>query len=284
MRQLILVEGLPGCGKTTISRKIYEYISTIRETNLYQEGDGHPADLAWCACIPVEQLDSIIKEYPQYGIQLKKFMYIEDGYAVVPYTQFPIDDESFLQLMESYEVYDNRVGFKTFSVLHLKKWKKFSQQTLEGREMAVFECAFLQNHINELLLFHCMSEELIEEYLLNLITTVNELEPILIYLNQPSVYETIGKVSDIRVNKEGKQVWMERVISYIQESPFGIAHSLSGFEGMVSYFEYRKNVELNIIKKLPIDCYIIDNPNYDWIKTWKEIQQILDLHITSKLD
>ncbi|WP_105615821.1 P-loop NTPase family protein [Vallitalea okinawensis] len=280
MRKLILVEGLPGSGKTTISKRIYEYTSTIRKTHLYQEGDGHPADLAWCACIPVEKLDCIMKEYPKYEMQIKRHMYIEDGYAVFPYTQFPIDDKSFFQLMESFEVYDNRVGFKTFSDLHIKKWKKFSQQTLEGEAMAVFECAFLQNHINELLLFHCMSEEHIKKYLLNLISTVNELNPILIYLRQPSVYETIRKVSDIRVNKEGKQVWMERVISYIQESPFGIAHSLSGFEGMVSYFEFRKEVELNIIKRLPIDSYIIDNPNYDWVNTWKEIKEILDLHVT----
>ena len=41
MRKLILVEGLPGTGKTTISRKISEYISTIGEAHLYQEGDGH---------------------------------------------------------------------------------------------------------------------------------------------------------------------------------------------------------------------------------------------------
>jgi hypothetical protein len=202
-------------------------------------------------------------------------MYLEDGYAVVPYIKFPIEDKSFYQLMESYEVYDNRVGFDIFSNLHLRKWKRFGEQAQKIEELTVFECAFLQNHINELLLFHCMAEDEIEKYLLNLIATVKELEPILIYLNQPSVHETISRVSAVRVNEEGEKVWMERVIAYIENSPFGKAHSLSGFEGMVSYFEYRKKLELNIISKLPIETYILDNSNYDWTKTWEDIKEIL---------
>ena len=244
---------------------------------------GHPADLAWCACIPLEQVDAIMKKYPVYKVQMEEYMYIEDGYAVVPYTQFPIEDKSFFQLMESYEVYDNRVEFETFTDLHIKKWDRFGKQALKDEGVNVFECAFLQNHINELLLFHCMSEEHIKNYLLNLITTVNKLEPILIYLNQPNVYETIEKASELRVNEDGKKVWMEGVVTYIQESPFGLAHSLSGFEGMVTYFEYRKKIELSIISKLPIDVYIIDNQNYDWVKTWKEIQRVVDLHIEKSI-
>lgn len=283
MRKLILVEGLPGTGKTTMSRKIWEYMSVSRRTHLYQEGEGHPVDLAWCACIPMEQLDALMKKYPAYESQIERHMYIEDGYAIVPYTQFPIEDKEFFQLMESYEVYDNRVGFEIFSKLHTRKWKRFGEQAKKVDDMTVFECVFLQNHINELLLFHCMSEEQIEKYLLNLITTVNELDPILIYLNQPNVYETISKISDIRVNNEGEKVWMERVISYIQDSPFGIAHSLCGYEGMVSYFEYRKKVELNIIAKLPIETYIVENLNYDWTKTFNEIQEILDCKIEKRV-
>ena len=276
MKKLILVEGIPGSGKSTMSRKITEYMSAARTTHLYEEGDGHPADLAWCACIPIEHLDSIIKRFPNYEMKIKQHMYIEDGYAVVPYIQFPIEDKSFYQLMESYEVYDNRVGFDTFSKLHLRKWKRFGEQAQRLKELTIFECAFLQNHINELLLFHCMAEDEIEKYLLNLIATVKELEPILIYLNQPSVHETISKVSSVRVNEEGEKVWMERVISYIENSPFGKAHSLSGFEGMVLYFQYRKKLELNIMSKLPIETYIVDNPNYEWTKTWEDIKEILD--------
>jgi hypothetical protein len=275
VRKLILIEGIPGSGKSTLSRKIAEYMSAARKTHLYEEGEGHPADLAWCACIPVEQLDSIMKKYPDYESRMREYMYIEDGYAVVPYIQFPIEDRSFIQLMESFEVYDNRVGFETFTQLHMKKWKRFGEQASKAEDLTVFECAFLQNHINELLLFHCMSEEQVEKYLLKLITTVKDLEPVLIYLNQPSVYETLRKVSEVRLNEEGKKVWVERVIPYIENSPYGRLHSLNGFNGMVEYFEHRKRVEMNIIAKLPIETFIIDNPDYDWAKIWEDIKEIL---------
>ncbi|MHB8129718.1 MAG: P-loop NTPase family protein [Mobilitalea sp.] len=276
MGRLVLIEGIPGSGKTTISKKIAGYLSsTNRKTNFFEEGDSHPADLAWCACIPFEQFDDIVIDYPAYESLMRQNMYQEEGYMVVAYTRFPIEDASFYQRMESYEVYDNRVGLETFVDLHKKKWTSFSKQAMAVDEFTVFECAFLQNHINELLLFHCSSEKEIEDYLLELIHTVKGLNPVMVYLNQPNVYETIRRVSDARFNEKGEKDWMERVIPYLENSPYGKLHKQKGFEGMVAYFEERKRIELAVIKKLPIETHIIDNPDYNWDKVWEEVQKII---------
>lgn len=46
--RLILVEGIPGAGKTTTARKIKEkLIDEGKEAILYEEGMSHPADMAW---------------------------------------------------------------------------------------------------------------------------------------------------------------------------------------------------------------------------------------------
>ena len=45
--KLILVEGIPGAGKTTTARKIRdELISQGQNVVLYEEGMSHPADMA----------------------------------------------------------------------------------------------------------------------------------------------------------------------------------------------------------------------------------------------
>ena len=206
---------------------------------------------------------------------MKQHMYWEDRYAIIPYTRFLIEDPSFFSLLESYEVYDNRVSFQTFADLHMKKWISFGEQAKTVDEITVFECAYLQNHINELLLFHCMAEKDINDYLMKLITTVKDLNPILIYLSQPDVYETINRVSDSRVDEKGEKVWRDRVISYIENSAYGKAHSLEGFDGMVTYFKDRKKIELNIINNLPVETYIINNAEYNWDEVWEEIQKII---------
>ncbi|WP_017417227.1 zeta toxin family protein [Clostridium tunisiense] len=46
--KLILVEGIPGAGKTTTARRIKKrLISEGKNVILYEEGMSHPADMAW---------------------------------------------------------------------------------------------------------------------------------------------------------------------------------------------------------------------------------------------
>lgn len=280
MSNLILIEGIPGSGKTTLSQKTFDYLQASGKASvLYQEGDGHPADLAWCACIPEEKFEIVIKQYPQYAEAIRDISYRDEGYEIIPYTKLDIDDKTFYSTMENYEVYDNRCGFEIFTELHKKRWKKFGEEAQLDGKITVFECAYLQNHINELLLFHNMDERDIIDYLLELIQTVKDLNPILIYLEQPKVYETIKRVSDARKNKDGQHVWMERVMNYIADTPYGKRNALSGFDGMVTYFEQRKKIEQKILSQLPIKVFRIENKNYDWHDVWNKIKEIIESQI-----
>lgn len=278
MHRLILVEGLPGSGKTTLSKKIASYLREWRETNHYNEGEAHPTDLAWCACVPSEQLEAIYERFPEYRPHMEAHMTVEDGVAIIPYTRFPIEDQEFYALMESFELYDHRVGFETFCELHLKRWQRFAEAALTEASINVFECAYLQNHINELLLFHEMSEVQIESYLLRLIDTVHKLNPVIIYLDHPDVSHSLRQVSDARVDSNGERVWMDRVIAYIESCPFGKSHHLKGFEGMVAYFEHRKSIELRLMQQLPVKAHVVTHDG-DWEQTWRTLKALIDTEI-----
>ena len=59
--KLIMVEGIPGSGKSTIAQKIADYYkSKSLAINPFNEGQAHPADLAWSACVPLGSLNDIL--------------------------------------------------------------------------------------------------------------------------------------------------------------------------------------------------------------------------------
>lgn len=268
--RLILVEGIPGSGKTTISTKIKDYlINKGLNVTLYNEGDLHPADMAWNAIFTKEEYDDLIKQNKEYEQVIKENSILEDDYVIVAYTKLDLykDQNELMKNFENHEVYDGRVSLETFKNIHLKRWKKFSDEMKESEnEIVIFECAFLQNHINELLAVYEKDVHFIKEYLEELIETVKGLNPKLIYINQDSVRETLSRVAKERVsdNKEIHPDWIDMIIEYFQNSNYGKDNNINGFDGVVRYFEKRQELELKVIDDLYIDKSIITNYEYNW--------------------
>ena len=272
--KLIMIEGIPGSGKSTFAKRISDfYINHGVKVNLYNEGGFHPADLAWNACIPVELLNDILAPYESFRNEIDKNIFIEDDYAIISYTQVKTTDNAFFKDMEAREVYDNRVPFDVFNELHRKRWRSFGKQVKEKNELTVFECALLQNHVSELMLFHLADIELLKTHINELIQTVTELSPSMIYLSQPNVRKTIERVSKQRIFENGN--WIDGIINYSETSPYGKLHGIKGFDGAVQIFEERKRIELEIIKSLPIKTIVLENPNYDWEALWEKIESFL---------
>jgi hypothetical protein len=274
--KLILIEGIPGSGKSTIAQKTGEYLSARGiKTKVYTEGQLHPVDLAWCAYIPFAHFESIMSLYPQYGETLRGKMRIENKHVIIAYTQSGIKDPDFCRLLESYEVFSGRTGFNVFTELFLKRWGNFAKKEENSDEISVFECAYLQNQLCELIYFYQMDESNIEKYMLSLMDTVKNINPIMFYLNQPDIAEHLRCLADERVNENGEKDWLRQVILYTENSPYGQMHNLKGFEGVIKGLEKRKQIELNLIKKLPLKTYIIENPDYNWDEVWQQIQEKL---------
>lgn len=175
--------------------------------------------------------------------------------------------------MESHEVYDNRVPFEVFDMLHRKRWSAFFQQAKEKDELTVFECAFLQNHVSELMLFQLANIETMKQHFNALIKTVMALSPVLVYLSQPNVRETIERVAKQRVYENG--TWIDGFIHYTENTPYGKLHDIRGFDDTIQSLEIRKATELEIIKSLPIQTIVLENPDYDWDTLWKSLQNKL---------
>ena len=268
--RLILVEGIPGSAKTTISKKIRDYLMNKGlDVILYNEGDMHPADMAWNSLLTREEYSNVINENIEYENIIKANSIFEDEYVIVAYTKlgFHKDENKLMNFLEAHEIYDGRVSIEIFKDIHLKRWTKFRKLIQEDKnKIVIFECAFLQNHVNELLAMHEKDLDYIRKYLNELIETVNEINPKLIYLKQLSVKETLTRVSKERVsdNKEIYPDWIDMVTQYFENSNYGKHNNINGFDGLVRYFEQRQAIELEVIKDLPIDNLIVYNTNYNY--------------------
>ena len=259
MAKLILVEGIPGSGKSTTARKIEQLLNS-RDVNVrcFNEGDLHPCDLAWHSCVPLPRYEQLLNTFVEEKEVLKQYTSVEENYAYVAYTKLELkpDHPLFIELA-SYEPYNGKVSLQKFKDLHFSRWKRFGEQTHDDTTY-IFECAYLQNHIVELILTYQQSHEYIKEYMKELIETVRSLEPVLIYLSPTDVAWTINNAANERKTDRPDiwNDWINNVIAYIENSNYGKAHNVTGLTDCLEFFKQRQRLELDIIRELPIETYV----------------------------
>lgn len=280
--RLILVEGIPGSGKTTIAYKIKEAMDSKGiKARLFNEGDSHPADLAWSACLTLEEYENILKENPDMADKIKENTRIEDDYAIVAYTKLglPMKSKGLIEFFEGKELYDGKSSVDTFKELHLKRWRAFAESVKDDECINIFECAYLQNHVNELMSRNDQSFDDIESYMVELIDTVKELNPKLVYLTQPDIKETIRRVAEERVSPDKSKWddWIDLVIKYVEASPYGQAKEYKGYDGCIKFIEDRKKIEEKIIADLNIDKAIVVNDQYEWDSVLADVLSHINL-------
>lgn len=273
--RLILVEGIPGAGKTTTARKIKEkLIDEGKEAILYEEGMSHPADMAWNACLKEDEYNDFIKKCSEMWEGSKKSISkeelisriqrqtrIEDNNVILAYTKIDFPEDCYLSLIgdvASKEICDGRKSLDEFRDIHLRRWSKFAEQALLNDNIYIFECAFLQNHIFELLGVYEKSDEEIYLYLKSLLETVKSLSPSIVYIEPSSVEDIIIQAANERKSPEGSRPdWIDEVANWVSNVNFGKSHNLKGIEGVFYFCKERLRIDKLMIEKLNVPVTII---------------------------
>lgn len=266
--RLVLVEGLPGSGKTTLASKIADDLkSQGHQVALYLEGDMQPCDLQWISRMAPADYEAAVahlhrkwQESPQgeswqdISSRLQTHSTAEDGHILTAYTKLDFADVELWDALDPFrngEVHDHRVNTSQYREIYLRRWQRFGEMYRDNAQVVIFECAFLQSHVTELLAFHEAGADEIVSFLAELIEPVRHLQPELHYIQALDYSRRIREAAATRGD------WLQQLIAYVSESPYGTSHNLGGFDGAMKFFDERMRIERIAMQQLPLTTHII---------------------------
>ncbi|MCK5129091.1 MAG: hypothetical protein KAQ68_04525 [Clostridiales bacterium] len=257
--KLIILEGIPGSGKTTMARRIHKYLNEHNISNkLYLEGEEyHPVDLLWCAYFNHRDYCKLLSNYNEQADTIKKNSIIEEEYSLVKYktrdrTIFSDDLGDYLAKNEFCYSDSPIVPIDTFTEVFRKRFERFSSSIKNIDQITIFESTFFQHQIHDIHRNYSDDYELILNHLKILLDEIRSHDPVLFYITQKSVKESLDKTALIR----SKSKWSS--------------------EESVNFWTWRKEIELQAINDLDMNAYIIDNSDYNWDTVFETIVSVLN--------
>lgn len=249
------VEGLQGAGKSTFVQKLSEELTDYK---VFCEGEYSPVELAWCAYVTEEQYHKVLMKYPSLGEEIKQKTVIEGEHRIICYTKILTDVPNFHRDLEAYEIYNGNYDIESFENVILSRFEKWNG------ERQIFECSIFQNIIENQMLFFMMSEDEIMHFYKRLKNVLMNKPFRIIYLDADDIPGTIDVIRKERSDNNGNELWFPMMLKYLEESPYGRKHALTGLDGLLEHLARRKALEHRIIREIFKDnACIIKSKNYN---------------------
>lgn len=260
----VFIEGIQGMGKSTLLNSICAAVPAFR---VCREGDYSPVDLAWCAWLSGEEYVRVLQSFKPLHDEIIQNTVQEQDHYIVTYTKIRTDVPGFYQELEKFEIYNGRKNLQDLKNLILARYRNFT-----GTDY-LFECAFFQNIIEDLILFHQLKDDEIVDFYRELFDAVDKDQFVLLYLHSDGVEDSLRTIKKERCDPQGNEAWYQMMLDYLVHSPYGREHGYAGFEDMIAHFRHRQQLEMRIIREVLGDRAMILQA-----KNWKidEIKALIE--------
>lgn len=272
--KLIIVEGLPGSGKSTIAQFIAHQLqgNNIKAQWYYEVGLYHPLEFCSVACLDRKDYEELLNKYSDFRSILeaeaeKKYNKYFYKYIELQRKYKGIIPEGLIEQLEGLDVENSNV--ESYMDLKGKKWEEFSKKIDSSEEITVIESSLFQGPIVTMLLSNKPREE-IKKYVSKLLNTVKGYNPTLIYLYEKDVENSIKKILEFR----GAD-FTEYIVTMVCESSYGKSKSLTGIEGAIEFFREYRSIGDELYDELGINKVDIENSEGIWDKYKEDILKFL---------
>ncbi|MEH7013620.1 hypothetical protein V7087_22900 [Neobacillus niacini] len=262
--KLILVEGLPGSGKSTTAEMTNNILKDLKvDTNLFLEGNvDHPADYEGGSFFSKTEFAELLEQFSEVEhILLKHAIERCDGFVLSQYKlkkdveEIKIPD-TFWDQIWNHDIYELSLD-KNIELI-TDKWKRFAEQAMTSDQTFIFECCFIQNPVTIGMIKYGASQEVVMSYVKQLADIIEQLNPILIYVDQYDLSRSFTKAV-----QERPKEWSTGFMDYYNNQGYGKMHGAQGIEGTIAVLKARKQLESSIFNALDIKKVKIDNSQFD---------------------
>lgn len=277
--RLFIVEGLPGSGKSTAAKLVYELlVEKGIEAELYSEGNlDHPADYDGVAYFDEKDFRLLEESHPESKAVLNEIKIKHDTGYLIPYMKavkeqkISFEDDIFNVIIKN-DIYE--LPLEQHTRLILDRWSNFVDSRIVKDGVAVFECCFIQNPVTVSMIRSNAAKAFTLNYTNSLAEIIKPLKPVLIYIDQRDIRSSFCKV----IPERPKQ-WLEGFTNYYTNQGYGLAMDLKGLEGVMQVLEARNALESEIFDSLKLAKYKINNSAFNLASLKDRINSIISANI-----
>lgn len=280
--KLIIVEGLPGSGKSTTAQQVFDILKAKGiDTEFYSEGNfNHPADFDGVAYFNSEEFNILEKAHLGSNdiVDKIKIKYL-NGY-LIPYRkaieeQQILFENELLNDITKNDIYE--LPIEIHIELILSRWKDFVKKYVYSDKVFVFECCFIQNPITVSMIKNNCHRDITLSYINKLVNIIMPLSPVLIYVEQGSIKESFMKALSNRTKE-----WLDGFIDYYTNQGYGLHNNLHGIDGVMEILIARNCFEKEIYDSLKLNKYNIDNSAFNLELLKERINLIIEKTFNSE--
>jgi GTPase SAR1 family protein len=256
MPNLILVEGLPGTGKSTwlSAFKQYFQIKDIPVKLFYEDASDHPVDFDGKACFTEDAFNSFQKN--MQIDKLSKYIEKESSYIYFDYKNAKRElgehfSDDLLNRCFKRDIYE--LPFPQYKEIMLHRWQRFMHKPEKNDSVYLFECTFLQNPLTKMVIQSNLPERIVQEYVTSVERLIERTKPLIIYLENRNIEKNFKKIY-----AERPEGWQKMFVDYYTNRGYGAENNLKGLNGTLKILKYRHALEQRLLKNSRLRSKLIN--------------------------